>query len=177
LDDKMVGDAARWTFAPSAADVGLHRVTVSVTPPGGRSRTQTWNVRVRLPHSVRVVVASPAAELLQVPVDDEVLLHFEVASREEGERVDIAWTIDDASAGKGPLLRVSRARPSSLRVRALAVGSLGTGVAHEWRVVFEPRSTTSTTAAPRTTTTMLAPRPTWPSTLMPRPTVTSTSEP
>src|SRR5262249_8647076 len=177
LDDRVVGDAVRWTFVPSAADVGLHRVTVSVTPAGGRSRTQTWSVRVRLPHSVRVVEASPAAELLQVPVDDEVMLHFEVASREEGERVDVAWTIDDASAGKGPVLRVSRAHPSSLRVRALAVGSLGTAVAHEWRVVFEPRSTTSTSAAPRPTTTTPPLRPTWPSPLMRRPTVTPPSGP
>src|SRR5262249_31349606 len=177
LDDEVVGHAPRWTFMPSATDVGLHRVTVSVTTAGGRSRTPTWSVRERLPHSVRVVDASPAAELLQVPVDDEVLLRFEVASREDNERVDVAWTIDDAPAGKGPVLRVSRAHPSSLRVRALAVGSLGTAVAHEWRVVFEPRSTTSTSAAPRPTTTTPPLRPTRPSTPMRRPPPTPPSQP
>src|SRR5262249_47046284 len=169
LDDRVVGDAVRWTFVPSAADVGLHRVTVSVTPAGGRSRTQTWNVRVRLPHSVRVVEASPAAELLQVPVDDEVMLHFDVASREDGERVDVAWTIDDAPAGKGPVLRVSRARPSSLRGPALAVGSLGTAGGPEGRVVSEPAGPTSPSAPPPPTTTMPLLRPTCPPTPVPRP--------
>lgn len=148
LDDRLVGEAIRWSFAPTAADVGRHRVTVTVTPSGGRARTQAWEVRVRLPRPIRVLAASPAAELLQVPVGEEVWLQFDVESREEGERVDVTWTVDDEAFGTGPQLRVTRSRAGLVRVRALAVGTLGTAAAHEWRVAFEARGTTGTSLPP-----------------------------
>ena len=143
LDGQFVSDTPRWVFAPAAADVGTHRVTMTADA-GERSSSRDWHVRVRMPRSLRVEVALPGAEVLEVPANAEIELRFEVTSREEGERVAVSWLADGKAAGEGPVLRIHRKGPATVRVRALASGSLGAAVVREWRVTFGARTPPST---------------------------------
>ncbi|MCW5890242.1 MAG: hypothetical protein KIT14_06785 [bacterium] len=185
LDGHAVGSAAQWSFAPAAADVGLHRIVVTVTAREG-TVSRAWSVRVLPPKAPELVDASPRETTLEVPA--RTWLRFQIRIRTTPaaslEEVAVAWSVDGVAAGEGETLRWRPPQPGSYRVRALATSSLGSAVAREWRVdatVPPPTTTTAplpittTTRAPMATTT--APRATTSSTTEPWPTTTTSTAP
>jgi hypothetical protein len=177
FDDRPVGTSAQWTFAPAAAQVGVHRLDVVVTGGEGVVRRRWW-VRVLPPRPPRVLQASPAGDDVEVVVQRSVRLELRVAPTAPDETVHVAWTLDGDPVGEGETLRLRPGRVGTQRVRAVATSSLGSAVAREWQLVVTAPTTTTTVAqlAARetTTTTEPPPPPTLPPTLPP---VTSTTLP
>jgi hypothetical protein len=147
LDGATVATGPTWTFAPSAADVGRHVVLLGVTT-GGESASRRWNVRVTPPRLPRVATASPAGGTVSVDVDREVVLRFDARPAAPGESVRVVWTVDGQPAGEGDTLRWRGTEPANVRARALALGSLGAAVGHEWTILVRAPATTTTTLAP-----------------------------
>ena len=134
LDGDPVDATAEWTFAPTAAQVGSH--VVSLTSTAGK---QTWLVRVIPPHLPRVAAAIPAGDTVSAEVDRPVSLRFDVRPSAPGETVTIAWTVDGMPAGEGDTLRWSWNEPVNARARAVATSSLGSAVGREWRILVRAR--------------------------------------
>lgn len=169
LDGRAVGSASQWSFAPTAADLGLHRVAVIVTAREG-TVSRVWSVRVLPPEPPTLTDVSPREETLETPARTWLRFRVRATASSELEQVTIAWTVDGAAAGQGDTLRWRPPQPGSFRVRALVTSSLGSAVAREWRVEATVPPTTTTTEPPRETTTTT-------STTEPLPIATSTTEP
>ncbi len=146
FDGRPVGTTMQWTFAPTAAQVGVHRVDVVVTGAEGVVRRGWW-VRVQGPRPPRVLEASPAGDDVEVVVQKTVRLRLRVEPTTRDETVHIAWTLDGDPVGEGEQLRLRPGRVGTQRVRALATSSLGSAVAREWQLVVTATTTTSTLPA------------------------------
>lgn len=174
FDGRPSGSTMQWTFAPSAAQIGVHRVEVVVKGGEGVVR-RGWHVRVQGPRAPRVLEASPAGDDVEVVVQKSVRLRLRVQPTTRDETVHIEWTLDGEPLGEGEQVRVRPVRAGTQRVRAIATSSLGSAVAREWQLVATAPTTSSTlpaevAALETTTTTEPAPPPTVAPT-------TSTSEP
>src|SRR5262249_12927598 len=136
-----------WTFAPTAADVGPHVVSLAASD-GTTHRTWRWDVRVTPPRLPRIAAASPDAATVSTEVDRPVELRFDAKPGSSGETVEVRWTVDGAFAGEGTTLRWSASEPANLRARAIAVGSFGAAVAREWLILVRMPAPTTTTTQP-----------------------------
>jgi hypothetical protein len=176
LDGRPVGSASQWSFAPIAADVGLHRVAVTVTAREG-TVSRVWSVRVLPPEPPTLADVSPREETIETPARTWLRFRVRATPSSELEQVTIAWTVDGEPAGEGDTLRWRPPQPGSFRVRALVTSSLGSAVAREWRVEATVPPTTTTTAPPEapTTTTTAPPRTTTTTTTAPPTTTTTTT--
>lgn len=186
MDGRRVDGGRTWQFVPTAADVGQHRVALTVTD-GETAARQWWTVRVGPPRPPRLARESPAATTVSVPFDGTAELGVVVHPAVPGEPLHVVWTIDGEPAGEGPTLRLRGTRPGTLRARALVTGGYGAAVAREWQVevAAAPPSTTlpplaamspSTTLPGSAPTTTVARVATPPSTTLP-PTVVAAREP
>ncbi len=143
LDGRPSGSAMQWTFAPTAAQLGAHRIEVVVTG-GAVVVRRVWNVRVEPPRPPRVLEASPRTDTVETPVHRSVRLRLRVEPTAPDETVQVEWTVDGEPAGDGDMLRLRPEKIGTQRVRALATSSLGSAVAREWRIeVTEATTTTS----------------------------------
>src|SRR5262249_46373593 len=147
LDGTAVATSPTWTFAPTAADVGPHVVTLAVSD-GTTHTTRRWDVRVTPPRLPRIAAASPDAATVSTEVDRPVVLRFDAKPGSPGETVEVRWTVDGAFAGEGDTLRWSASEPANLRARAIAVGSFGAAVARDWLILVRLPPPTTTTTQP-----------------------------
>ncbi len=143
LDGTTMSTGTTWTFAPAAADVGRHVVTVTAGE-GEAAAARRWDVRVTPPRLPRVAVASPADATVSVEVGRDVVLRFDARPATPGETVHIAWTVDGVPAGEGDTLRWHGDEPANVRARALAVGSFGAAVGRDWSILVRLPPTTTT---------------------------------
>ena len=150
LDGTTVGAGPTWTFEPGPEDIGRHVVRLAVAGPTGVTRRR-WDVWVRPPRLPRVAAREPATDTVSVEVGREVVLRFDARPATPGESVRIVWTVDGAPAGEGDTLRWSASEPADVRVRALAVGSLGAVVGQDWRIQVRLPTTTTTSTTTSTT--------------------------
>lgn len=171
LDGRPTGTTTQWTFAPSSAQVGVHRVDVVVTGGEGVVR-RGWYVRVLPPRPPRILEASPPGDDVEVVVQRQVRLRMRVEPTTRDETVSIQWTVDGDPVGEGEQLRLRPGRVGTQRVRALATSSLGSAVAREWQLVVTATTTTSTLPVE---TAALEPPPTTPPTVAPTTPTTSTT--
>ncbi|MFN8546076.1 MAG: hypothetical protein U0807_17995 [Candidatus Binatia bacterium] len=169
LDGRGVATARSWRFAPDAAQVGTHAVTVRVGTPAGPQQ-RTWSVRVRPPAAPRLIAQVPDVPALKVGIDEPVELRVQADASDPAARVHVAWSVDGVAAGEGDVLRLHPTRPGVVRVRALVTTAAGAAVAREWRVVVRVPST-STSLPPTTSSTRLPPTT---SSTLPRPTTSTT---
>jgi hypothetical protein len=156
LDRRTIPAALpRWIFAPAPWQVGTHRLEVDVHGRGGAVE-HVWIVHVDPPRTPRLVAAAPETPRLEVAADETVELRLEAAPGTPGESVRTTWMLDGVPAGDGETLEVAPPRLGRVRVRALAVGSLGAAVSREWELFVRPSAVVSAAAprpaAPRTTT-------------------------
>src|SRR5262249_44361032 len=145
LDGEPVDGTAEWTFAPTAAQVGSH--VVSLTPTAGN---KTWLVRVIPPHLPHVAAAIPAGDTVSAEVDRPVSLRFDVRPSAPGETVTIAWTVDGMPAGGGDTLRWSWNEPVNARARAVATRSLRSAGGRAGGLPVPPPGDAGPPPAPRT---------------------------
>ncbi|HEV7731309.1 MAG TPA: hypothetical protein VGR62_04065 [Candidatus Binatia bacterium] len=143
LDGRPSGSAMQWTFAPTAAQLGGHRIEVVVTG-GAVVVRRVWNVRVEPPRPPRVLEASPRTDTVETPVHRSVRLRLRVEPTAPDETVRVEWTVDGEPAGDGDMLRLRPEKIGTQRVRALATSSLGSAVAREWRLEVTEATTTTT---------------------------------
>ena len=165
LDNQTVpGMALTWDFVPTPAHRGVHRVTLRLDGPAGVAE-RTWVVRVDPPRPPRVEGTSPAAPLLEVAPDEAVELVLRTRPSADGETVRTSWTVDGVAAGEGERLELRPSRPGRVRVRALAIGSLGSATVREWAVEVRPTvlAAVTPTTAPAPPTTLPSPPTTLPS--------------
>ena len=165
-------------LVPRAEDVGSHRLTAEV-PASGGPVAHAWAVRVEPPRPPRIVATGPASPAIVLGPNATVDLVLRARPMGEAETVATSWTIDGRPAGKGERLRVTAPAVGTVRVRALAVGSLGSAVAREWAVtaratVLAAATPTTLPLFPPTTTTTEPPPPTTSTTLPPLPTTSTT---
>lgn len=174
LDGRVVGSAAQWSFAPAAADVGLHRVLVTVTAREG-TVSRAWSVRVLPPRPPVLTDVSPRETTLTVPARTWLRFRVRATPGAPLEQIAITWSVDGAAVSDGETLRWRPPEPGSYRVRALATSTLGSAVAREWRVDATVPTTTSTEPPVATTTSTNAPSPTTTITAPPPTTTTTTT--
>jgi hypothetical protein len=168
-------------LAPRAEDVGNHRLTAEVQASGGPVE-HAWAVRIEPPRPPRIVAAGPPSAAIVLGPNATVDLVLRARPSGEAETVATSWTIDGRPAGEGERLRVTAPAVGTVRVRALAVGSLGSAVAREWAVtaratVLAAATPTTLPLFPPTTTTTEPPPPTTSTTLPPLPTTSTTVRP
>jgi hypothetical protein len=132
LDGRPAGTEPRWTYSPSLADVGTHRIMATAEGPGGAVH-QVWAVRVRPARAPRVRAASPGADSIAATAGTPVRLHVEAEAARAGEALRVTWDIDGKPAGDGPTLTL-RPDAGTTTVRVAVAGALGGVATRTWRI-------------------------------------------